>query len=571
MSNSSTNVLEIQAQRDAYFSAGYDAIPIVPRGKRPFCPGWQTISAKEQWAGVPWDCNLGLRLGGSSKLAVIDADDKNAPGTADRVRNLLVAYWGKRHEICEIATASQIGRQFPFILIGELSGNWINLRNGMAGELRYGAGAQVVAFPSVVGGVKYKLISGSIFSPGELPIDIVLDLFDLAKPGSPFQPDNSSSLPAEGEEPLKAKKYISPFDYSKDQKERLVAKGFTKLNMAIQQPGVDRSVEEQRLMTSLAAKGMAYEEMKGLFIKHEVSSGKFIERYSHDPKDGDNYLRHSYNKAVGYLEHSDTFKRLFVAWAAAYVRWPGRKGLQLRAVFLAHVKIAFQTGHFPGANQNDVYHASTRDLSTFSGVHRNTIERVSRELVCQGYIDCVETASGAKANKFRLLVPDLLRNIENSTNDNTELVPFLQRVAGGVFERMALFASHDAFRQGALGRGCQQMLELMEPGVGYTDVQLSNMTGRTRRAIKGYLKRLGELRDPQSGEPLNFIQEDKGMFRAGKIDSNKLDIVAEMFGTKGLGAKRLDDYTRERINYRNRKTEKFTGRNPIDDTSAEVD
>ena len=58
--------------KEEYKKWGIDTIPLIPNFPYPLFDRWEELNQLEMWIGAPEDANIGIRLGGQKRLAVID-------------------------------------------------------------------------------------------------------------------------------------------------------------------------------------------------------------------------------------------------------------------------------------------------------------------------------------------------------------------------------------------------------------------------------------------------------------------------------------------------------------------
>jgi hypothetical protein len=163
-----------QETREFYEKLGFDTLPL--KEKKAIRRGWPDTPPYRLWQNAPGDANIGIRGGGAAKVAVIDADDKERPGTSESVIRYFESLGLPPGAYPWVQTASGVGHHAYLSLTGDLDGNAHKLASDMAGELRHGPGSYVVAPPSVVGSSTYSLIAGQW---EHLPVVSVTDLLPI--------------------------------------------------------------------------------------------------------------------------------------------------------------------------------------------------------------------------------------------------------------------------------------------------------------------------------------------------------------------------------------------------------
>ena len=176
---------DVLATVEHYTDLGFDTLPLRAGTKKALSKEWQRLTPEQMWRDAPMDANLGLRAGGHAKLAVIDCDDKERPGTLVNVQSLLDGLGYTKDSYPLIRTASGVGGHIYILWGGGLANHARHLSEKIgSGEFRYGQGAYVVAPPSEVASRKYELIQGDLLHRPFLTAKDVLQILKV-------QDDNS--------------------------------------------------------------------------------------------------------------------------------------------------------------------------------------------------------------------------------------------------------------------------------------------------------------------------------------------------------------------------------------------
>ena len=160
--------------RIMYDELGFDTLPLIGGGKRAYARAWQKRLPYRLWQNAPQDANIGIRGGGLADLAFIDCDNPKAFETVTKHLAGL-GYCGDSYPV--VRTPKKDGRHIYITLTGVLSGEARDLSKEVGdGEFRYGAGAFVVAPPSVITEGSYQLISGDFQIRPKLEVKDILPI-----------------------------------------------------------------------------------------------------------------------------------------------------------------------------------------------------------------------------------------------------------------------------------------------------------------------------------------------------------------------------------------------------------
>jgi len=366
----------LHAARREYEALGFTTIPLIPGTKVTKNKGWPSRESEDMWRDQSSDSNVGIRMGGDLHLAVIDCDEKSLPGTFEMVSLFLLGMGYKPGDYPLVQTASETGRHIYLRLDGSLEKQIYFLAEEFgAGELRVGPGAYVVATPSMVGGVKYTLLSGHFDTIPVVPVSILLPLIrtldhTLAQPKWPITSADDPKIPRLAQE-------------------LLAGNSFPRYR--------SRSEHEYALILCLINAGFTRDEILEL-LKTHPGPGKFQEMYQSEPDAAIVYFNRSYEQALQYSTANEspgrTVARLAIEGAGS-LPWRGRTGSSDRAVFLAHASIAFDAGRI-------TYAASSRELAERANMTHRTASRATNRLIKRGLLRRTHPSHGEKAAEYTL-------------------------------------------------------------------------------------------------------------------------------------------------------------------------
>ena len=480
----------IQA-RDFYTELGIDAIPLRPDEKRPLFKAWQTKEPRRLWTMAPKDANLGLRGGGEIGAAFLDCDDKNKAGTFENVTAFLHGLGVTEYPL--IQTASGVGRHIYLSVTDAPNGNAVNLATETGkGEFRYGAGAFIVAAPSVVDGRYYEVLSGDFdHIPNVSFADLRPILGDTVKDWqpSPTVPRNAFAI-LNGDAEV-----ISKFK--------------------------SKSEAEQSLLLSLANAGFSFPQVEKLFNNNPCAG-----KYSSMGKHGKDWLLTSFYKAQVKARTDSAQRQTIlraVGWAKSHA-WTGKGGASEQAVFLAHMAIAYKAGTVTG------WAASKRTLAELAGVAEAS--KVNQRLLLKKILLPHTTFTVDCANKFSLCTTLPLPEVPSC-----EEVVTLCNDAFRTSNRESVKGERMSF--GQIGRQLWQALNVEA----MTAEDLARVTGRDPRTVTKYLERMAKLTNQMTGELLPMVELDGDTWRALAVD---LVAVAVAVGTSGKGREQRQKHTKER-------------------------
>ena len=368
--------LSLTAAVEYFTGLGFDTLPLFPGSKRPSASRWQSRLPRELWGVAVPDSNIGIRGGGSARVAVLDFDDKKTAGTFQRGVDWLAGLGLCPGDYPLVRTASDVGRHVYAHLDGLLPGHSAAFRTGFGtGELRYGPGAYVVAPPSRIGTASYALLSGSF---ERLPVLAVGDLLPLL------------SRPADAGHLASTSLMVPRAEISRNTRALLRDGGSTQYT--------SRSEAEQAIVVGLVRAGYDFEDVVRA-LDENPGAGRFREECAKSRERALAWLRRGYEKAIARRANSEGVyrRRARETGESAQDRpWPGRTGQQDKVVFIAHTMCAARAGR-------PAYAASVRDLADITGLSPKTCARATKRLQRAGLIELVTPARAEYANIFRLL------------------------------------------------------------------------------------------------------------------------------------------------------------------------
>lgn len=374
--NSSIIYDEIQQALIFYSSLGFDALPLTPNSKKCKIKGWQNGDPEEMWKQAEEGANIGIRAGGKARVAILDFDDKEQPGTSKNGLRWLSGLGLDPGDYPLVKTASGVGSHVYVRLEEFLEGAYLRFSDEFgAGEFRYGEGAYVVAPPSIVNGKKYQVLSGSFENIPTLMLQDLSQIVDLPKTALPFE-----------------------VTHLQQNKVKRIPKSTLALLKGI---GVEkyhsRSEAEQAILTGLVNKGFTYEETLQLFIEFPAA-GKFKGLHYENPSRATSWLRRSFGEATRYTRAQESRPRQLARYAKEWAQtkaWPGNSGLYDQIVFIAHTEIAFQAGRYE-------YAASARDLAKITRLTAEACSAATRRLCEAGLLKITREWVAERATRYQI-------------------------------------------------------------------------------------------------------------------------------------------------------------------------
>lgn len=482
----------VEIARKQYDDLGFDTLPVISGGKKPYARAWQNRLPYRLWQNAPQNANIGIRGGGLADVAFIDCDEWKA---FEKVTNHLagLGYRGDSYPV--VQTASGEGRHIYITLAGSLSGEARNLANEIgAGEFRYGSGAMVVAPPSILqDGSGYQLRSGDFSIRPILEVKDVLPILGNREIENEIKP----ALSRKARALLHGKKELIE-DYS------------------------SRSEAEEALIASLVNAGLTFAEVLELFNRNPCA-GKYAEFKIRNPKNAERWLIHSYNEAEKWTKKHESKARHFaksaITWAESKA-WEGRTGAVDQLIYLAHANISYKAGRLH-------YAAACRDLVDMAGVGRTTASRSTWRLLKTGLLVPDKSAVFDNANTYQL---GSLDKVGHSLNTS-------------IVRKCPTLSNHDIFRYKGLGKSAGQIYAILQDTPASIE-ELAEMTGRHIKTIKRNLERMAKLADKLTGEYLPMVASDDGeIYRPLPVN---LDRIAHVIGTAGKGREQRKEHAKER-------------------------
>lgn len=483
---------DIDLARQQYDNLGFDTLPVISGGKKPYPSEWQKRLPYRLWQNIPQGMNIGIRGGGLADVAFIDCDEYQS---FEAVSNYLAGLGFRGDSYPIVQTASGEGRHIYITLAGMLSGEARNLSNKIGkGEFRYGAGAMVVAPPSVIkDGSHYQLISGDFSTR---PVLEVKDLLPL----------------------LGNREIVDESKPALSRKARALLHG----NQDVIATYSSRSEAEQALIASMVNVRLTFGEVLDFFNRNPCA-GKYAEFKAKNPKNAERWLMNSYQEAEKWAKQNESKARKLTKFAIEWAEnkaWEGRTGAVDQLIYLAHATIAHKAGRLN-------YAAACRDLADMAGVGRTTASRSTWRLCKSG-----------------LLVPDKSAIADNAkTYQLGNLDKVGHSLRASFVRKCPTLSDHDAFRYKGLGKSAGQIYAILQSNPASVE-ELVEGTGRHIKTIKRNLERMARLTDPLTGEYLPMVSSDDGkFFHLMPIDLNR---IAHAVGTAGKGRTQRKEHARER-------------------------
>jgi hypothetical protein len=236
-----------------------------------------------------------------------------------------------------------------------------------------------------------------------------------------------------------------------------------------------RSEVEQAIVSCLVNAGLAWDSILTAF-RNNPAAGKFASLEHSDPQHAIDYLRHSYNRARTWCADQSPARRnaLELLNYAHSIPWRGRRGSSLRACFIAHCGLSYQSG-------GPTYHASVRDIAEFAACDKNTAGRATEDLCRAGAVNLVQRSAYVFARRFSL--PDSRELVKRGIFQT-----LTTKQCEGVYASY-LFLVPEPFRRGGLGKAAYEGLCAFRAGP-LTAQQIAEKTGRSLKTVRIALKRL---------------------------------------------------------------------------------
>ncbi len=512
-----------ESWRRRYEMADVPTLPLRSGSKQPVLDGWQRTASELQWGRA---AQLGLDRGNLGvlcdprKAAVIDADDKNSPGTSERVTAILA---GLGLEPPRVLTASG-GRHFYLRIKRAPS----SLNFGLlppdvgAGEARL-RNCFVVAPPSLVDETRYTFEFGSPEALQQLPAVQWADLAAL-HPTTLLATERLDVLPVR----------LVRRDAPGSALELLALLRTARRGQRIRSYRT-RSEVEAAVVTALASAGWGYSEIEALFETwqpgHYRDACKHAEAHpaSEFCPSRRRYLWRTWAKVLGYL--AGTPERAVLAdWyqRALALPWPGRTGALEQAVYLGVAAIGWQFSSF------DVY-ASLRDIAEHAGASVQGVSNAIRRLNERGLLIALGRAAPPHSTKqYQISEPQThQQRAGRETTHTCELCPSFPHAPG-----MSAFASvsGELWGQDALGRSAGLVYARLDAAP-RSIKELSVLTGKNRDTVSDALRRLATE---------NLAAKSSQGWIVGPA---KLGDVAQQHGVDGKARLRRERHQRQREAY----------------------
>lgn len=481
--------------RQNYADLGYCCIPLKPGEKIPIDGhSWKNTPLDVLWENAPENANIGLRCGGANHLLVIDCDEKNKPGTFDNTSRYLAGLGININSCPIVSTASGIGKHIYLQSLNSPGGSYslLSPKYG-SGEVRHSDGCYVVAPPSIyTGGGEYHLINGDFSALAKVDFS---DILPLLKKNAPILDSDVQQL----------------YQRANRRAKQLLLGGETD-----QFPS--RSERDESLILSLINSGFSEDEIKALMLAYKF--GKYWDKYQDNLQSAQKYFSTSYTNARTFAENNVSPERQFALeamnWAESHP-WQGNTGAIDKAVFQSHCRIMHESG-------KREYHASCRDLAELSGMSRGSMTNANRRLIEVGIISCVTPSVANLASIYTISQTLTLPNQQN------------------VRECQGL-QNHDVFRYQGFGKTGFEVWKALQSGP-KSIADLVRITGRNRTTVKRRLAEMSIVIDVRTGEVISMVNFDGVKYEA-KADVD-LDYIAELKGTKGIGARQKEKHRKER-------------------------
>lgn len=487
--------------RVKFIEAGYTPIPLKPNtNDDPQSQGWQRRPPFLQWREAQEDANIALRAGNG--IAFIDCDNKNDPETFANVENYLdgLGCGTVTGSLPIVQTASGVGRHVYVKVKGPLLGSYRNLLASMGkGEFRYGYGAFVATFPSVVDQGEYKLLQGDI---ARLP---VLDVKDVLGILIPMQ-----EATVEARRPAMSSLAAA------------IARGekFDRYRSA--------SEAEAALILSLIDSGLDYQGIKNIFENYPCQ-GHY--RNKHEGKDRERWLYMTHQNALKYSTKESPTRRKIKGFLelAQGISW---SRITDKSILLAHLQRAYLAGRLE-------YGLDMRTISMSAGVGLASITRGTKRVLATGLVELVRPGKGTAATIYRL---DVDKTEHILTEGVLRICTTLSTLQG--YAKVDKVSKHDAFQNGKhrLGRRAGDIYELLfvEP---LTVHEIADRTGASVKTVRRTLGKLRAVKDRKTGEILELVTFEAGKWHSNIVD---LELVAAIMGTYGAAGKQRELYEVDR-------------------------
>jgi len=483
----------VEIARKQYEDLGFDTLPVISGGKKPYASAWHKRLPYRLWQNAPQGANIGIRGGGLADVAFIDCDSFKA---FESVTNYIAGLGYRSDSYPVIQTPSGEGRHIYITLAGALSGDARNLSQEIGdGEFRYGEGAMVVAPPSVISdGNGYQLISGDFSIRPILEIKDILPILGNREVTTKTKPNLSRKALA--------------LLHGKDE---------------LIQTYSSRSEAEQSLIASMVNVGLTFEEVLDFFNRYPCA-GKYNDLKARNAKNAERWLSKSYNEAMQWTKTNESQARRLaksaIEWAEAKA-WPGRTGAIDQLIYLAHANISYKAGRL-------IYAADCRTLAEQAGISHTAATNSTWRLCKSGLLIPNKKAVADNANNYQL------GNIDKP----------LHSLSTSIVRKCKGLSNHDVFRYGGLGKSAGQIYAALQDSPTSID-ELAEITGRHTKTIERALGRMSKLADPLTGEYLPMVASDDDgvIYHLLPVD---LDRIAHVVGIAGKGERQRKEHAKER-------------------------
>lgn len=286
---------------------------------------------------------------------------------------------------------------------------------------------------------------------------------------------------------------------------------------------------------SLVAHNYELKEIWNIYVEYNMPG--LGRRIQYDPYLTYSLLEDMYYQALNYLDNHESensaIAKRYMCWAIQS-SWKGRDGACTKAVYIAHLLIAYR------ANKIE-YSASARELAEIAGVSISTAHRATQRLISEGYIGFCGESVNYHSAIYQLLHIETNINVLNIFN----------------IDVCSITLGHDAFRRRGLGKGGWEVWILLQTQQ-LTISEISKITGRDPSTIHRILTKLKSITDPETGSRFTLVSAPEGYggyWEGIEINDEwefekELDKVAVILGTAGLGYKQKIRHEKDRADYR---------------------
>lgn len=522
-------------------------IPLKPGIKWPAAGKWQVRPAWDQRRSHP-TAHYGVRLGRG--LVVVDADEKNAAGTRDRIRAALQAVAG---DLVEVETPTG-GGHFYFRVVGDLAvslgvKNSVKLPTPEAGELRYGMGAYVVAPYMRLPIGEYRVVSGDLNALPELDALALIVALNLTPvwerttiptPPAPaiVEPAPMTTTTTTALTERRKRRYLE--NALARECERVSGSTMGTRNAAVNKAaynlarlahaGMNYQTAYDVIMAAAASVGLVRED--GAKQTAQTFASGWRAGLAATPRPTPDFTTNPTTTTTttmpapapaGAVEVENIPRTKALARALAVIvrdrEWPGRTGAVDRAVMRAHCDLAEQ-GTEAG------YYAGCRDLAERAGIGHVTATRATARLIEQGWLAVVRDGRNSEnATMYVLLERGQSETHKHSRGGEGQTATTTGQGVSVCHHPPASLAAHDAFRWAGLGKASGEVYgTLLQTGV-LTPSAIADATGRGERTVVRALARMIEFK---------MVEKVADGWRAVVVD---LDDVARELGTAGTLAR----------------------------------